>query len=407
MKPTRQAAPLFLLILLFAPVGIVAPKALVPLLFIVALWLLLRRWRHGQLRRPFHGHAFLLATAAIIWALVSGLWALDATAALWTAARLAGIAVSALIVADGLKDLDTGDRRPLSWALLAAFALAALLLGLESLSGGAAHRWWLDWVGKPDDFETTVLNRAEAVLLLAAWPSALVLDRLGQRRHWAWAVAPIVVAVAVAMLGVSNSNQVAAAVAVVGAVLAWWTGPWLQRFLAGLLVAGVLAAPLLPTTLLAPERLTGYFDENHYSGLHRLYIWRFAAQRIGEAPILGWGLDASRRIPGGDTKLSGGGNVMSVHPHNASLQVWLELGAVGAVLWALFLAGLWLRVASLPGRGERAAATGALLTGLVVAHLSFGIWQTWWLAALAQCGIIFALALRQGRQPDDNPGSAQ
>jgi len=74
------------------------------------------------------------------------------------------------------------------------------------------------------------------------------------------------------------------------------------------------------------------------------------------------------------------------------LQIWLELGGIGAVLWAALLASLWLRVGGLPQPSARAAATGLLLNGLVVANLSFGVWQTWWMAALALSGIIFVLA---------------
>ncbi len=388
--PSAQARPLFLLSVLFAPMSVIAPKGLVPLLFVVALWLLIRRLRQGQGWRPFANVSAAAAAVIAAWALLSALWALDGTAALTTFAKLAGVSLSALIVLDGLKDLDKTDGQILGWALVGAFAFAALLLGGESLSGLAGHQW-LAWQGRRDEFDLTVLNRAEALLLLSAWPAALILWQRGRR---AFALAAVAVAAAVILHGVSNSNQAALLLALPLAVLAWWAGPWLQRLLAVFVVAGMLAAPLLPATVLAPERLAGYFDENHYSGLHRLHIWHFASQRIAEAPVLGWGLDAARRIPGGDRKLPGGGNAMSVHPHNASLQIWLELGGIGAVLWAALLAGLWLRAAALPPASVRAAATGLLLSGLVVANLSFGIWQTWWMAALALSGIIFALARR-------------
>ncbi len=398
MMPSPQARPLFLLAALFAPLGVAAPKALVPLLIIIALWLLWRRWRQGQLRRPFQGTAALpvLVPAAVLaaWALLSAWWALDPAAACWTFTRLAGVMGAALILFDGRKDLSPSDSPPLRRALLGTFAFAALLLGAENLSGTAAHLWWYEALGTPKDFNPTVLNRAEILLLLAAGPCAMALWQWRPRAGALSAVAVLAVAAAVIMLGVSNSNKAALALGLGGAALAWWTGPWLQRLLAGLLAAGVLAAPLLPATLLAPDRLSGYFDKQHYSGLHRLYIWEFTAQRIAEAPVLGWGLDAARRIPGGDTILPQGGLLMSLHPHNASLQIWLELGALGALFWALLLAGLWLGAAGLGRRDARAAATGLLLAGLVVAHLSFGIWQTWWLAALVLGGVIFALALR-------------
>ncbi|MDP6691905.1 MAG: O-antigen ligase family protein [Alphaproteobacteria bacterium] len=390
--PTAGARPFLLLACLYAPVGVIAPKALAPLLFVAALWLLFRRARLGQLRRPFQGRTAVLAGAIALWSLLSVLWALDPSAGLMTFAKLAGVLLSALILLDGLQDVAADDHAPLGNALLLTFGLSAVLLALESLSGAAAHQWFYDLQGRRKEFDETVLNRAEALLLLAVWPTALALWRRGRPL---WSFFAVLVAGAIVVIGVSNSNHIATVAALAVAVIALCLGPWLQRLLALLIVAGVLAAPLLPSTLLAPDKWAGYIGEGHYSALHRLHIWQFAAQEIGQAPVLGWGMDAARRIPGGDTKLPGGGNVMSVHPHNASLQIWLELGAVGAILTAAFLALLWYQCGKLATNHDRAAATGLLLVGLVVAHLSFGVWQTWWMAALALSGTIFVLVQRQ------------
>jgi len=386
-----QARPLFVLVCLFAPIGVIAAKALVPLLFVVALWLLARRWRNGELARPFQGPLFYAAIAIAAWALISALWALDGTAALTTFAKIAGVLLCALVILDGLQDLRPEDGAILGRGLTAAFIVAATILAVESLSGAAGHQWYMEWRGRGKDFHATVLNRAEILLLLSAWPTAYVLSQGGPGNR-VGAVAVIAAAIAIIMVGVSNSNQAAALVSVIIALLAGVTGRWLQKLLAGLVVAGILVAPVLPTTVLAPERWAASFDAEHYSALHRLHIWNFAAQRIAEAPVIGWGLDAARRIPGGDTKLPGGGNVMSVHTHNASLQIWLELGAVGAVIFAGLLAGLWLRIGALDQQMARAAGTGLLASALIVANLSFGIWQTWWMASLALCGLAFMLA---------------
>ena len=389
---SSDARPFFLLACLYAPVGVIAPKALAPLLFVLGIWLLLRRVRLGQIRRPFQGRMAMLAGAIAVWSLLSVLWALDTPAALMTFAKLVGVLLSALLLLDGLRDLSLDDHAPLRKALLLSFGLSAVLLGLESLSGAAAHQWFYDLQDRRNEFDETILNRAEALLLLAVWPAALTLWWSGRR---VWPLIAILAAGAIVVTGVSNSNHAAMAVAFIIVPIAWYLGPWLQRILAVLIVAGVLAAPLLPATLLAPEKWADHIGESYYSALHRLHIWEFAAGKIGQAPLLGWGMDAARRIPGGDTKLPGGGNVMGVHPHNASLQIWLELGGVGAVLAAAFLALLWCRAGKLATNHERAAATGLLLAGFVVAHLSFGIWQTWWMAALALSGTVFALAQRQ------------
>jgi O-antigen ligase len=87
-------------------------------------------------------------------------------------------------------------------------------------------------------------------------------------------------------------------------------------------------------------------------------------------------------------------NSMNNHPHSASLQIWLELGGIGAVLAALLLlaGGAWLaRV-----YGERpiaaAAACGTLATAGVIANVSFSAWAEWWIATLfISAGIVGAI----------------
>ena len=121
----------------------------------------------------------------------------------------------------------------------------------------------------------------------------------------------------------------------------------------------VVARPLLlsrsspsitaPLTFARLERLPGLgeaADDFKISAGHRLLIWSFAGDRIAERPLIGWGLDASRAIPGGDDPIRPGESWMPLHPHNAALQLWLELGVPGAVLFALLAALALARLAA-------------------------------------------------------------
>ena len=85
------------------------------------------------------------------------------------------------------------------------------------------------------------------------------------------------------------------------------------------------------------------------SALHRMLIWDFTAERIAERPLLGWGMEASRTVPGGRGQPEAAAldrmrvtdpgqrrwfaephvQILPLHPHNGALQLWLELGAVG------------------------------------------------------------------------------
>ena len=76
----------------------------------------------------------------------------------------------------------------------------------------------------------------------------------------------------------------------------------------------------------------------------RLDMWAFAAAKIVEKPWAGWGLDASRTF----------GSAISLHTHDAAIQIWLELGAVGAVLAAAFWIGVWSLIEALARRDRTA-----------------------------------------------------
>ena len=390
MIPSPSSRPLFLLVVLFPPLGVIAPKSLAPLLFVAALWQFVPACINGRWRGIFKGPVAIMAGLIAIWALTSVLWSLDALAGLLTAAKLTGVLLAMLIVLDGARSIKAGDRKLFNKALMVSYVIASALIGFETLFGAAGHNW-VAWLSRRAEYDLTVLNRAGVILFLAAWPVALVLWR--QRRRLL-ALLAVLAAAAVIYFGVSSSNLIALFAGLTGALLAWFLGPRLQYVLALIFAAGILVAPITTATWLTPERMAPHVDGAYYSVLHRIHIWHFTGERIAEKPVLGWGIDAARRIPGGDTKLPGGGNVMSVHPHNASLQIWLELGGLGALLAAILVIALWRTVGALTDPAARAAATAMLLSALIVANLSFGIWQTWWMATLTVGAVLWTVALQ-------------
>jgi len=149
-------------------------------------------------------------------------------------------------------------------------------------------------------------------------------------------------------------------------------------FAAAPLVAGVV------THMLRPHELPGQVGK--LSWAVRLDIWRFVSAEILQNPLRGWGLDASRSWP----------RDIPLHPHDAALQLWLELGVIGAALAALFWAFLFGRIANLlaTDRTMAAASAATAVAYLTIGALSFGVWQEWWLAvgalAVVTCGLVGA-----------------
>jgi len=116
----------------------------------------------------------------------------------------------------------------------------------------------------------------------------------------------------------------------------------------------------------------------------RLDIWTFASARMAEKPVFGWGLDASRTFQ----------DLIPLHPHDAALQLWLELGVFGAVLGALIWAFIFWRFAEAAPRQRLYAAAGCATawSTLIIGAFSFSLWQEWWIClaalAFAACAVL-------------------
>jgi O-antigen ligase len=148
------------------------------------------------------------------------------------------------------------------------------------------------------------------------------------------------------------------------------------------------------------------------SAVHRLVIWDFAAARIAEKPLAGWGMEASRALPGGRARPDAATldrlnittpaqreflalahvEVMPLHPHNGALQLWLELGGIGALIGAalILLLGFAASRSAVPAVGA-----GMLASAAVTGMLSFGLWQAWWVASLLLAMVALALLPRR------------
>jgi O-antigen ligase len=247
------------------------------------------------------------------------------------------------------------------------------------------------------------------VLAIAAWPALgwLLRERRRALALGGWGLAGLGVGACA-----SQSAQLAFLLASLGFLVAWRVGRTAAQVALVLAPAVVIAMPLLPF-LAAPLQSSAPGWLLKPSAIHRVVIWRFADERIGERALLGWGLDAARVIPGGNEHVAvpdANGRPllverMPLHPHNGALQVWLELGAVGALVAALLAMVAASRLAG-PSLEPLARAGGlaALIAAAVELSLSYGMWQSWWIAALWLAA--FAVQLVIADPPADRPRTA-
>ena len=383
------------------PLAVLAPLGLAPLLALTAAALLASDWPGclDALRR-FAPLAGLLALLSL-WAAVTAAWSPIPGHSLFEAARFLLISALGLFVVGAGVSLSASEAERLGRAVIAGVAAAVILLQVERWSGGIVLRALHD---RPLDPAMLIYryDRGVTFLLLAAWPAAAA---LAARRHIWMLVAGVLAVVATLFLFRSTSTLLAGGVGLATALLAWR----LPRAIAAAMTGGALllaiVLPLVTPGGAAIERIREGAPALKASAIHRLMIWRFAADRVAEHPVFGWGMDASRAIPGGEAhasdvmpevRLSSIVTMLPLHPHDAALQWRLELGLPGALLCVATLGLVLWRIAGsarLPPP-QRALALGCAAAMLTIAMLSFGAWQAWWLSS-----IWLVAALLAGVQP--------
>lgn len=264
----------------------------------------------------------------------------------------------------------------------AAIAAFDLVLGarLESLVSG-----------KPGLEAITKYNRGLDYLTLIAWPA---LGYAWWRRQWLGFLVLLVAVVIALAVGHSMAGRVAFAAGFVVLVLAALA----PRLIALALTVGtgavVIALPLGLRQLAAWRvALTPYVKS---SGIQRLQIWDYMTARVLERPLEGWGLASAKSVPIRATELASyvGFDDKGIYPHNQWLQLWVELGALGA---AAGLAFAWLvlaRIRRLPPPA-RPFALAAFASAMAVAGANYEITTDSWWAALAACAILFGILGRQ------------
>ena len=349
------------------------PLGFAPLMGLVGL-LCLPAFRLPEPDRPLA----IVLLLGLAWAAVSSLWSVHRPDELEDSVALKLALQLPLYWAAwcGARRADRAGRvralKVFAWGL----ALYGALLLVEAFTGAGVYRALRDAIGdpiRPDLGRKNIAHGSFALALL--WPVAAAAGlRAGAP---AWLALPMAGGAAVVAQVFGSDAPVLAVLLAASIGVAVWAWPrTAPRFLA---VGAAFYVLLMPVVVLA---LRGSFPHLQASWAQRVGYWLHALDAIAQHPFRGSGLDASRAFGPG----------IQLHPHNGALQIWLELGALGAVLAALVLAAVF-RGLSRPERSlVSAAAAGSAAVYVLFGAVSFGVWQEWWLALGALAAVIATLA---------------
>ncbi len=362
--------------------------------------------------------ALVAVIALVLWRRSGGKWAdLKHPAFLWAGALLALMFATALWSVDAAGSLERAVK------MLPIFLGGAALVSLSRLTGGTYFRAWFPfavlaalticvielYAGSP--FYHLVherpgaayagnlfyLNRSVALAVLMLAPALTCVRLLPWPRGHKIAMALALALGTAAMLYKTDSQS--AQLAFFFAAPLYFFFPvrikaaWIM--LAVVLATGIFAAPYAAqamfTTLPAFVQ-EGSFLQRGYV-LNRLEIWDFVARRAMEQPFFGHGIEAARAIKDFDSAQLYEPSREIMHPHNFVLQIWLEMGALGALYAALFFATILRRLKNFEPLQAR-TALAVLFGAISVASTGYGLWQGMWIGAYGMLCAFCILAAR-------------
>lgn len=363
-----------------------------------------------------------LLAALSIWILLSSTWSIAGVEGLERGMRIVGMIAIATLIVVTFYTLSKAEGKTLSrWPLLSASFMVLLLLVETMLdmpllrlaryyANGELYGATLPAIADREpgihySYTSLLVNRLthlSSVVAILALPTAA---SLWMKEAKLLAVGTFCAAVIALAFSPAQAPLLALALGGIAAlVVALVVRQRLATAVATALAVGVILMPWGAKVVY--DNMLDEAAALDASAIHRLAIWDNAASLVAEQPLLGFGIEASRVIGRAGENI---GDVvpghavttfqaLPLHPHNAAIQIWLELGGVGALGFAVFLFVTTLTVWKLNSdHVARAALMGSWATALTIVHLSYGIWQFWWIATLGILAAMVCMMLPEGQ----------
>lgn len=371
-------------------------RAIVPLVAVLSLWgvfNLVRARQHVSLKK-FDVLSILSVFALFGALLVSSIQAPDVNGAFITSSKIFGNLIVAIGLIFAALHLTAQETLTAARSILIATCLVTLFFLLDILSQGALSLFFTNMTYTPK-YKFFWFKSASSSYAICAFIAAFYLAL--RNKVW-WALALLAVSI---LITIEIGNRTAAGGLFLGVLLGGTyhlLGRWRKQVISTVIII-IVAAPLYLLELgFSAERISNFIHirtSSTLSVVYRMHTWEFVLNRIHEKSLLGWGVGGSKLFGGESSEIISDplmgqlGEAIPLHPHNGVLQIWLELGALGAfALLMVFLRAIYVIDKRCTHTNTRIWTFGILTLLGCFFTFSYGVFSSAWIAIL-----IFSLAM--------------
>lgn len=375
-------------------IALLSGMAMTPVLLLLTVLVAWQARRAGPLwagASPEVRALALILGLFLVWPIMTAIWSIAPERSLWSGTRIAVLMAFGGAAYVLVQRLGPASIRLPAW-FAGCIAFCAIVLALELLPGGGLLRRGFEAVGEDyDRFIIKNVNRGLCTLAVLVWPAVAGLWARGWK-------APALILPWLLLLPMQEFESLSAVVGLLAGAavfVALLAAPKMMSKVIAVVVPAffVVWPALFPVLDRAVFSTPAVYAQLPDTAQHRVEVWRFSMTKVAERPLLGWGLEASRYVPGGNDVYAGERKYLPMHSHNSAIQILLEVGAIGLLLTAAALALVmrrWLALENLTP-GARATSGAAIVAYLAVGFSAFGLWQYWWLAVGWLAAVIWTM----------------
>lgn len=313
--------------------------------------------------------------------------------------------LSAVFLIAVCRSLNPEKVKEHSWLLPAMLTVAALVGAFELFLKMPLYQL-LHEAPEGRKIHTAEINRGAVNIVLCSFGAFSLLQLCGKEKRLRL-LSSLALATAIVLMLALSQAQVAQLAFVAGLALYFlYPVRWKPGY--PLLAAGIclliLSAPWLAQWMfatLAADAQTLPWLKSGYAGA-RMEIWDFTSRYALQSPLTGHGMDATRSVESFDHQRLYHKEDSVLHPHNFAIQLWVDFGLAGAVAACALISWLIWQIRRLEPAVARPALIALLLT-LLVAAISYGLWQSHWIGVMLYvCALVILLSTSRQSSPESH-----
>ncbi len=377
------------IVFLFIPLSIMAPHGVVWEIIMGGLVGLYYSQKHPLIKLPKPLVYTLLAIP--FWAMVTVLWAEYPGSSFIMGLKILALIILGLYWCRLTLSLSQDTQKSLVKALMGGLFLGIFFLNLDAWSGNLWRAFWKKSASK-------AFAQGSLLISLAIWPAILWIFH--HPRSLQWRLSFIICLLFSVFWTLFHIDCDSSFVGLFLGLCIFLGTLFLPRVTSRgmrlFLPLFIISFPFMSLYAFKPESIPAYNSYIHSSSyLDRLYIWNEVATTILEHPWRGIGMNGTHDhkktqemrewsyIDKKGTLHKNKTAYFGMHPHNAILQLWLELGFLGAILGVLLTHQVLLHIYGPDLRSLEKAIGAGLFTGaFVIVWVNLGFWQNWWISGL-------------------------